>query len=185
LYLGNEQVAKNFDLLKRNNIKFILNVTKHIKNHFEDTEEFKYKKVPVEDAKDVSLSKYFQEAIDFIDEAIQSNDGNILVHCKQGMSRSPSVILAYLMSRDYHRKSKDLPSADTENNPNGAKRVGLSLQRSLQLLGGLENLAINDGFMEQLGVLERNLFGVNSIDFFNRRMRGARLRSPLGKISNI
>lgn len=35
------------------------------------------------------------EAIEFIDEAIEK--GNILVHCLAGVSRSPTIVAAYLM----------------------------------------------------------------------------------------
>ena len=43
-----------------------------------------------------SLSDYFLEAVDFISENL--TETNVLVHCQAGISRSASIIIAYLIS---------------------------------------------------------------------------------------
>ncbi|XP_044193419.1 dual specificity protein phosphatase 26-like isoform X2 [Thunnus albacares] len=43
------------------------------------------------------LDVYFQPAADFIHKALKSPDGKVLVHCIMGMSRSSTLVLAYLM----------------------------------------------------------------------------------------
>jgi len=94
LYLGCRRVAANRDSLQRENISHVLNVTAHIPNEYEDC--FTYKRIAVEDAAHVDMGMYFSEAFDFIEQARRSNQ-KVLVHCQAGMSRSVTIILAYLM----------------------------------------------------------------------------------------
>jgi protein-tyrosine phosphatase len=57
---------------------------------------FKYKVLSVGDAPSEDISKHFLSSIDFIKEAIAS-EGTVYVHCWQGMSRSATIVLAYVM----------------------------------------------------------------------------------------
>jgi protein-tyrosine phosphatase len=52
----------------------------------------------IHDSSDVSLSKLFVDIPDIIDEAIESG-ARVLVHCQKGISRSSTVVLAYLMAK--------------------------------------------------------------------------------------
>ncbi|NGX37294.1 MAG: hypothetical protein K1000chlam2_00448 [Chlamydiae bacterium] len=54
------------------------------------------------DCKWLSLSENFEEAFDFIDEALEKKS-NILVHCSVGENRSVALVIAYIMCR--HQKS--------------------------------------------------------------------------------
>lgn len=53
-------------------------------------------RVPVEDLDTENISKYFDSSIKFIDQA-KSKGGKILVHCAAGISRSATLVIAYLM----------------------------------------------------------------------------------------
>ena len=44
-----------------------------------------------------NLIEYFPKAFEFIDRARQSRRGGVLVHCQMGVSRSASLVLAYVM----------------------------------------------------------------------------------------
>ncbi|CAF1521752.1 unnamed protein product, partial [Didymodactylos carnosus] len=48
------------------------------------------------DLDEYDLSKHFEECITFIKEA-RENNKIILVHCSAGVSRSPTIIAAYLI----------------------------------------------------------------------------------------
>jgi len=95
LYLGGDRNSSNHkELTVRTNIAYILNVSIECKNHFPD--EFKYKKYDIQDNIGQDLTAYFEEACEFLEEA-KSNAKNVLVHCIQGMSRSASFVIAYLI----------------------------------------------------------------------------------------
>uniref|UniRef100_A0A1A7ZF20 Dual specificity phosphatase 7 n=1 Tax=Nothobranchius furzeri TaxID=105023 RepID=A0A1A7ZF20_NOTFU len=98
LYLGCAKDSTNLDVLGRYNITYILNVTPNLPNMFEHDGHFRYKQIPISDHWSQNLSKYFPEAISFIDEA-RSKRCCILVHCLAGISRSVTVTVAYLMQK--------------------------------------------------------------------------------------
>ncbi|MEQ2238303.1 Dual specificity protein phosphatase 26 [Ilyodon furcidens] len=50
-----------------------------------------------DDSTHFDLDVYFQSAADFIHKALKSPGGKVLVHCIMGMSRSSTLVLAYLM----------------------------------------------------------------------------------------
>lgn len=60
--------------------------------------ECHHKWIPAEDTHDFKLNRHFDEAADFIHQHLQY--GNVLVHCYAGVSRSASIVIAYLIK--YH-----------------------------------------------------------------------------------
>ena len=60
-------------------------------------ESFKYLIIGANDVPDYDISQHFPETNDFIHEARQQ--GAVYVHCYAGMSRAPSAVIAYLMSK--------------------------------------------------------------------------------------
>jgi predicted protein tyrosine phosphatase len=93
--------AKNLALLKRHNITHVLTVAAELKPCFPSS--FTYMHIMAHDRKDYQLSKYFDIMADFIHESIDKNNGIAFVHCKWGISRSPSAVISYLIK--YHKLS--------------------------------------------------------------------------------
>ena len=67
--------------------------------------------VPARDSFQFKLNRYFDEACDFIGKAVGTKksgklDGRIFVHCREGVSRSASLVLAYLV-RDQEMQLTD------------------------------------------------------------------------------
>lgn len=66
-------------------------------NFFSDLQEFMYKCYEVLDMPQQNLMTTFGSAIEFIIQA-RKKGGTVLVHCYAGISRSATIVIAYLMS---------------------------------------------------------------------------------------
>ena len=53
--------------------------------------------IPAYDTVSFNLSRYFFEAAEFIDQALKSPQHKVLVHCHAGISRSATIVAAFLM----------------------------------------------------------------------------------------
>ncbi|KAK8768842.1 hypothetical protein V5799_014694 [Amblyomma americanum] len=80
------------------------------------------------------LDRFFNEAAEFIDSALAEPGGRVLVHCHQGISRSATLVLAFLMLR---------------------RR--LSARDAVRLVRGKREIVPNRGFLRQLCLLDRRL----------------------------
>lgn len=94
VYLGSEWNASNLEELQKNGVRHILNVTREIDNFFPGI--FDYYNVRVYDDEKTNLLKYWDNTFRYISGA-KSSDSKVLVHCKMGVSRSASVVIAYAM----------------------------------------------------------------------------------------
>ena len=95
LYLGNMRDASDVASLSRLNIRYVLNVTAKPPSYLLPP-GFNYKHLEAADNGLQNLRQFFEEAFNFIDEAKKAGAG-VLVHCQAGISRSPTIAVAYLM----------------------------------------------------------------------------------------
>jgi atypical dual specificity phosphatase len=95
IYLGDENDSKNYEELKKADITHILIAAKNFVPHFE--KDFSYLYLPIYDSPYTNLSKFITQSNDFISES-QKSGKNILIHCGAGISRSASLVIAYLIS---------------------------------------------------------------------------------------
>lgn len=100
LYLGNSYHASQEESLRRLGIFALLNVAEITKadNAFPpvSSDGFRHMNLPVADNATSDISCSFPQAIEFI-ENVRSSGGKVLVHCLAGISRSPTICIAYLM----------------------------------------------------------------------------------------
>jgi protein-tyrosine phosphatase len=89
VYLSDHINAKRYDELKQLGIKQILSIGSELTPH--ETTEFRKVHIHISDHPEEDIKQYFQYAIDFIKQ------GPTLVHCYAGISRSASLVIAYLM----------------------------------------------------------------------------------------
>ncbi|KAL3072162.1 hypothetical protein niasHT_034756 [Heterodera trifolii] len=138
LYLGTEWNASNWEELKANGVQYILNVTKEVDNFFPT--QFTYLKIWVSDEATTELLMHWQRTYDFIKEA-KEKGAKVLVHCKKGISRSASTVIAYAM-----------------------KAYGWGLDEALEYVKRKRDcITPNPGFMEQLGTFHGMLQASNNI----------------------
>lgn len=90
LYLGNNEAAKNKEILIKNNITSILICGYFLSEFFPN--EYIYKTLEFEDNEHELITFALVKGIDFIDK-----NKCILVHCRKGISRSSSVVIAFIM----------------------------------------------------------------------------------------
>ncbi|CAF0715612.1 unnamed protein product [Adineta steineri] len=95
LYLGTGHQATNWKVVRDLQLTHIINISIEHQCVFPD--KIKYLHLELEDKEDVLLKDRFDETIRFMDTALQNPSNRILVHCNLGISRSTTLILAYLM----------------------------------------------------------------------------------------
>jgi len=98
LWIGSQQDSTNRDAATRHNIGLVVNCTRTLP--FKIPNVAKYR-VPVDDtpADAPIMAVHLPEAVAIIDEHLLDGQG-VLVHCHAGVSRSASVVAAYLMSKE-------------------------------------------------------------------------------------
>ncbi|XP_068115071.1 dual specificity protein phosphatase 13A-like [Hyperolius riggenbachi] len=101
LFLGDLCIANDRYEVWKLGITHILNAA-HGNRHSQGSHGFygasiTYHGVPANDSPKFDISKYFYSASEFIHKALSSPGDRVLVHCAVGVSRSATLVLAYLM----------------------------------------------------------------------------------------
>ncbi|XP_076023828.1 dual specificity protein phosphatase 18 [Genypterus blacodes] len=136
LFLGGADAPLNLALVSKKGITLIVNATlSHACPTFPGVECIR---VPVSDLPTSRLTDHF----DRVAERIHGNRaGGTLVHCAAGMSRSPALVMAYLM-----------------------RYRGVTLQQAHRWVReSRPYVRLNAGFWEQLLQYERRLYGRNTV----------------------
>ncbi|CAF4902436.1 dual specificity protein phosphatase MPK-4-like [Pieris rapae] len=98
LYLSNARAAADRDVLRHLKITHVLTVEARRlpKSAFVDS-DISTLYIRANDTPQTNLLPYFPMANAFIEEGIQK--GNVLVHCHFGVSRSATLVIAYIMQK--------------------------------------------------------------------------------------
>lgn len=133
LYLADANIARNRAFLKNAGILGIVNATTDEPNVYR--ESYEYLRVSIYDVSSERISIFFEPVFDFIQRHHNAGHG-VLVHCQMGISRSPTLVIGYLMMEGY----KTLSEAFRQ-----VKRARPQIDP-------------NEGFIKQLRELEISLF---------------------------
>eukprot|EP01132_Coremiostelium_polycephalum_P002190 gene2190-2693_t len=94
IYLGGADNAHSRVQLQNLKITYIVNMAKEINDLYAHI--YKYYRANLEDNPKANILDHFEPIFKFMDEAKEKNTG-VLVHCAMGISRSATVVIAYLM----------------------------------------------------------------------------------------
>lgn len=97
LLLSSQDAAHDMETLQTHQVTHVLNVAYGVPNPF--PEQLIYKTLPILDIPDTNIIAFLEECNDFIEQARDQN-GVALVHCNAGVSRSASIVIGYLMTRE-------------------------------------------------------------------------------------
>ena len=134
LYLGCINGALDRSFLRRAGITGIVNATVNEVNGYPET--YDYLRVSIQDSSSERVSLFFPTVVDFIQRHRTAGHA-ALVHCQLGVSRSVTLVLAYLMISEH--------------------RTLAEVYRHVQHVR--PQIDPNPGFLKELRDLERSLFG--------------------------
>jgi hypothetical protein len=138
LFLGNYLDGRALERLMGLGISCVLNVSDSAR--YSDDPRIKVHHVPISDFGDSNLSEVLKDCFDIIQKC-KSNSKNILVHCRHGQNRSPTVVLGYLISHER-----------------------MSLKRAYELTTAVRpKISLHERYFEQLQSLEMSTHGTISL----------------------
>ncbi|KAM4623612.1 dual specificity phosphatase 29-like [Polymixia lowei] len=138
LYIGDAATAQDKCLLVKLGVTHVVNAAdgpQHIDTgpRFYADADILYHGVEAADHKDFDMSPFFNATADFIHKALDQK-GKVLVHCARGISRSATLVLAFLMIRER-----------------------LTLAEAIKDVRRHRNILPNAGFLNQLCHLDTSL----------------------------
>ncbi len=120
LYLTNFKHAKDYNTLKELGVRQILTIGAELPRHGEPM--FKVMHIKIDDRPDENIKKHFNSTFNFIKR------GSTVVHCAAGISRSTTIVAAFLM-RMYKMSAdgalKHIQECRSITNPNDGFRQQL------------------------------------------------------------
>ncbi|KZT43811.1 phosphatases II [Sistotremastrum suecicum HHB10207 ss-3] len=128
IFISDLWTARALHLKPKNEITHILSIC----SDFKSENDPRHKTISLDDSPYSDLLIRLPEACNFIENAVSAG-GKVLVHCVEGISRSPTVVCAYLM-----------------------KTRGISTEEALDLVSQRRvQVEPNPGFLRQLHVFEK------------------------------
>lgn len=145
LYLGDMWDRRAPDNLKEVGITHIVDATME---KFDPDDAFSVFKIRLPDTPQAAsqMAAHFEKAVEFMKEALRNKKHRVFVHCQMGISRSTTLVLAYLMM---------------------ARRFTLYEGYTL-CQKSRPRIRPNDGFFEQLKALEMKVHGKSTADLIEK-----------------
>jgi protein-tyrosine phosphatase len=105
LCVGTWKDAANLTLLRQLGIKYVLNVARELDpaaeaNAIAHNKDIVYESIPMSDCHSQDVGEHLRQAFEFIERA-RAAKSRVLVHCRRGISRSPAIVVGYLMASEH------------------------------------------------------------------------------------
>ncbi|CAG5123930.1 unnamed protein product [Candidula unifasciata] len=140
IFIGEGDSAQSISCMRRLGVTHVLNAAQGTDIFHVNTSQATYTRaklyflgIEATDFINFDLSKHFLTAANFIEAALQAG-GKVFVHCVQGVSRSATLVIAYLMIKKH-----------------------MTVQEALRLVREKREICPNPGFLQQLCCLNEDL----------------------------
>ncbi|KAH9833166.1 uncharacterized protein C8Q71DRAFT_192483 [Rhodofomes roseus] len=138
LWIGDLASALNSEKLREHNIHSVLTA---MRGRVRINETCNKLQINLDDTEDADVLSHLVAAIQFIEAELEKGRG-VLVHCQAGLSRSATIVAAYLMYVQH-----------------------IDYEAALDLIRGVRpNIQPNDGFLRQLAVFQEASYRVSRRD---------------------
>lgn len=161
LYLGNFWQANSANVVAALQITHVVNMGATTEGR-EKLAHVTYLDVDIVDKVNADIRKTFEATVAFIDEAAKSPGARVLIHCVQGVSRSCTIVVVYIML---------------------STRCTLSAAYA-HVLKCRPLIFPNHGFMQQLIAYEAELYGCASVTIEEIERLQAGLLEPIDRIGS-
>lgn len=129
LFLSSQDPANDIESLRQNDIRHVCSIGLTVSNKCKDVN---YRHFELLDLPEANIEAVLRDCLQFIHE---NSSENVLVHCNAGVSRSATIVIAYLMATR-----------------------GCSYDEAFAIVKDKRNCARpNEGFVEQLRSLENTI----------------------------
>lgn len=142
IYMGDMKAVLDKDHLKQLGITHLLNCSQGKGTKETNTDAGFYRSAGIKfmgikalDLTTFNMMPFFRPAAEFIDKALKGG-GKVFVHCFKGVSRSATIVLAYLMLK-----------------------CDMKLLDAVKVVRARRKIHPNDGFLRQLCILNKELYG--------------------------
>jgi len=135
LYISNFATSCDKEYLMSIGITHIVTSIIGISPNF--PEHFTYLQLDIGDTPDYNISDHFEIVNSFINDALEIPTNKVLVHCMYGISRSVTLVSAYLISKNISKTytSKNAIDSIKEFRPIANPNFGFTKQLELYRLG--------------------------------------------------
>lgn len=161
LYLGAAKATHRADQLAKRRITHIVTVGSSVGDGADSLRPENRLTLTCDDNAAEMIIRYFDKTSEFIRNAI-AEGGSVLVHCQRGISRSPTIVCAYLMSRGRvggddgnHSSGSNCSNGGGDEEDDNDKQM--TWEEAIELVHSKRSIsAPNFAFLKQLYVYEKS-----------------------------
>ena len=96
MYLGGDLIARDAGTFKSIGITHVVNCVGDFSENYHEADGVQYKRYYLKDHVGEDIACIFYDALAFIQDC-RNKGGKVYIHCVQGVSRSATICIAYLI----------------------------------------------------------------------------------------